>query len=188
MMRTSIALLLLSAALLLPAGGDRFFVSAGAAALVSADSHFADTYGRVQLSPELRAGYNLYRHFYFWLGGGFCSAKWTIPVVEDESAATQAFLCLGGGWETRRTRRLQADLTIALLMAGFREKAMGVTESKWAPGFDVRLGLHYYLKRRIFLGLTTGYAGAWTSIRTETGEYDIILGGLRLGGLVGFRF
>jgi hypothetical protein len=188
MKRTSIAVVLLSAALVLPAGGDRFFVSAGAAALLPADSRFADTYGKVQLSPELRAGYNLYRHFYFWLGGGFCTASWTIPVVEEKSAATQAFLSLGAGWETRRTRRLQADLTIALLMAGFREKAMGATASKWAPGFDVRIGLRHFLKQRLFLGMTVGYAGAWTSIRTETGESDIVLGGVRLGGLVGFRF
>ena len=38
-------------------GGDKFFVSAGAAAVFPADSRFRDFYGSVQFSPELKAGW-----------------------------------------------------------------------------------------------------------------------------------
>jgi len=69
-------------------------------------------------------------------------------------------------------------------MAGLQEKAMGTTASKWAPGFDVRAGLNYFLKENIFLGLSLGYAGAWV----EIGKKDIVLGGLRAGILLGLRF
>jgi hypothetical protein len=188
MKKYTIVIVLLALAPMLAASDNKFFASVGAAALIPGDGRFKDLYGDVQVSPELRVGYNLYRSFYFWLGGGFVSAAGTIPVLEDKITATQMFLSLGAGWETRRSRRLQADLGAALLMAGSREKAMGATASKWAPGFDVRAGLRYFLKKKVFLGVTLGYAGAWTTVRTEAGEKDLILGGMRLGGLLGLRF
>ncbi|MBN2345774.1 MAG: hypothetical protein JXO51_05230 [Candidatus Aminicenantes bacterium] len=188
MKKIPIAFLLLLLVPLLAAGEERFFLSAGAAAVVPADANFADLYGNAQVSPELRFGYNVLRHFHFWLGGAFFAAKGTIPIVEDEARASQSFLSLGAGWETRRGRRLQGEATIALLLAGFREKAMGATVSKTAFGFDVGLGLRYFLKKKVFLEAAVGYAGAWTAARTEVGETDIILGGVRLGGRLGFRF
>ncbi len=188
MKKMLIGAVLLTLVLLLPAKADKFFISAGAAALFPGDNSFSEKYGNVQASPEIKAGYNLYRNFYFWLGGSFFSAKYTIPVLEDELKTTQTFLSLGAGWETRSGRRLQANLSAALLLAGFREKGMGETASKSAPGFDVGAGLRYFLRKRVFLELALGYAGAWTTFMTETGERDIILGGLRLAGRLGFRF
>lgn len=176
--------ILLALALVLPAQGKKFFASIGVSAFQSADAGFKDLYGGPQVCPELKVGYNLYRSFYFWLGGGFISASGIIPVVEDEAKASQAFISLGAGWETRRWHRLQADVCAALLMAGLNEKAMGATVSKWAPGFDVRAGLRYFLKENIFLGLTLGYAGAWTEVDAK----DIVLGGLRPGVSLGMRF
>lgn len=176
--------LLLALAIVLPAKERPFFAAVGVAAFQSADSGFKNLYGATQVSPELKLGFHLYRNFYFWLGGGFISAAGVIPVVEDEAKASQTFLSLGAGWETRRWGRLQGDLGAALLMAGLQEKAMGSTVSKWAPGFDVRAGLNYFVKENIFLGLSLGYAGAWVDI----GEKDIVLGGLRAGVLLGLRF
>jgi opacity protein-like surface antigen len=188
MKKILVVLVLISLTPLLPAKNDKFFASAGAAAFVPADKNFKKLYGDVRLSPEITLGYNLYRHFYFWLGGGFVSATGHLPVLGDEIKATQTLLSLGAGWETRRGRRWQGELFAALLMAGFREKAMGDTASKWAPGFDAGAGVRYYLRKKVFVGVTVGYAGAWTAVRTEAGETDIILGGLRLGGGLGFRF
>ncbi len=185
---TAIVIILLSFCSLLPAAGGKFFASAGAALLVPGDSNFADLYGKVQWSPEIRLGYNMVRNFYFWIGGSFVSASGTLPVLGDEIKTSQAFVSLGAGWETRRMGRLQADVAAALLMAGSRERAMGTTASKWAPGLDLRAGLRFFLRENIFLGATLGYAGAWTSVRTASGEKDIIMGGLRLGGALGFRF
>ena len=176
--------ILLALAIVLPAEDRKFFAGIGVAVFQSADARFKDLYGATQVSPEFKVGYNLYRNFYFWLGGSFISASGIIPVVEDEAKATQMFLSLGAGWETRRWGRLQGDLSAALLMAGLQEKAMGTTVSKWAPGFDVRAGLRYFVKENIFLGLGLGYAGAWVEIE----EKDIVLGGLRLGVLLGLRF
>ncbi len=173
---------------LLPARGDRFFASAGGAALFPGDKNFKNLYGGALLSPEIKVGYSLYRNFYFWLGGSSVSATATLPVLGDEIKATQTFLSLGAGWETRRGRRLQGEFFAALLLAGFREKAMGDTASKWAPGFEVGTGLRYYLGKKTFAGMAVGYAGAWTTARTEAGEKDIILGGLRVSGRLGFRF
>jgi len=176
--------LLLALAIVLPAKEQKFFAAIGVAAFQSADAGFKDVYGATQVSPELKLGYHLYRNFYFWLGGSFISASGVIPVVEDAAKASQTLLSLGAGWETRRWGRLQGDLSAALLMAGLQEKAMGTTASKWAPGFDVRAGLNYFLKENIFLGLSLGYAGAWV----EIGKKDIVLGGLRAGILLGLRF
>jgi len=188
MKKIMIVILLLAMSPLLTAREDKFFAGIGVAALFPADGRFKELYGTVQVSPELMAGYHLYRNFYFWLGGSFISASGVIPLLEEKIQATQTFISLGAGWETRRGRRLQADLGAALLLAGFREKALGSTASKWSPGFDVRAGLRYFLKEKLFLGLSLGYAGAWTTARTEAGTVDIILGGMRLGGQLGLRF
>jgi opacity protein-like surface antigen len=188
MKKLLIVLVLISWVPLLPAGSDKFFASAGAAALVPADNHFNDLYGSVLFSPEIKVGYNLYRNFYFWTGASFASAKGTLPVLGDGIQATQMFFSLGAGWETRRGRRWQGEIFAALLLAGFREKAMGDTASKSAAGLEVGAGLRYYLKKKMFLGLAAAYAGAWTTARTEAGETDIILGGMRLSGRLGFLF
>ena len=58
-------------------GKDKFFVSAGAAAVFPADKRFKDFYGSVQFSPELKAGYNFFESFYLWLGYSFFSASYT---------------------------------------------------------------------------------------------------------------
>ncbi|HUU06080.1 MAG TPA: outer membrane beta-barrel protein [Patescibacteria group bacterium] len=188
MKKILVIVLFLSICQFLPAGGERFFASAGFAALFPGDSHFSDIYGRVQFSPEIRAGYNLYKNFYFWLGYSFFSANGTVPILEDKSKASQNFLTLGAGWETRRGRRLQADLFAALLLAGFREKAMGETASKSGLGFEAGTGLRYFLREKVFLGISVSYSGVWTTARFAEKETDIILGGLRLSGRVGFRF
>lgn len=188
MKKILIAILILALCPLLAARDGKFFAGIGAAALFPGDGRFKELYGKVQFSPELTAGYRFYRNFYFWLAGSFFSASGVIPVLEEKIQATQTFVSLGAGWKTRCGRRLQADLGAALLLAGFREKAMGSTASQWAPGIDVRAGLRYFLKEKLFLGVGLGYAGAWTAARTEAGTVDIVLGGMRLGGQLGLRF
>lgn len=171
-------------------GKDKFFVSAGAAAVFPADSRFKDFYGRVQVSPELKAGYNFIENFYVWLGYSFFSASYTIPVLLDEADAGQHFLALGAGWETRRGRRLQSDFFVALILAGFREQAMGETVSDSAVGFELGTGLRYFIKKKVFVGASFSYSEA----RISLSETDSSLGGRRLlGGMrlianLGIRF
>lgn len=190
MKRTILVMLLIFPCLLAAAGGDKFFASAGASLLVPADGNFSDLYGKTQVCPELRLGYALYRNFYAWLGGGFLAASGRLPVLEDEIKASQTFLSLGLGWETRGKGRLQADVAAGLLMAGLREEAMGTARSKWAPGFDARAGVRYYLNqsKKFFLGLSLGYAAAWAEVETGSGLRDVTMGGARLAGLLGIRF
>jgi len=188
MKKFPITVVFLSFCLFLPAARSRFFVSAGAAVQLPADSRFKDIYGSAQVSPELRAGYNFYKNFYFWLGYSFFAAKDKVPILNDETKARQDFFALGGGWGAGRGRRLQADLFAALLLAGFREKAMGEAASKSALGFEAGIGLRYFLQKRIFLGMSVSYAGAWTTARFAGKSMDIILGGVRLGGRLGFLF
>lgn len=188
MKKIAIAILLLSLGTALAGADRKLAVAIGAGALLPADAEFKEFYGRALFCPELKLSYDLLPHFYFWLAGSSASAKGVLPDLGDEIKASQTFLSLGAGWETKRRGRLQADLGAALLMAGSREKAMGARQSKWSPGFDARAGLRYFVKDAVFIGLTLGYAGAWTSVNTGAREKDIVIGGLRLGGSVGFRF
>lgn len=162
-------------------GGDKFFVSVGAAAVFPADSRFKDFYGSVQFSPELKAGYNFFESFYLWLGYSFFSASYTIPVLLDEANVNQHFLTIGAGWETRRGRRLQSDFFAALVLAGFKEQAMGETAKDSVVGFELGTGLRYFIKKKIFVGAALSYSEA----RTSLSETEISLGGRRLLG--GFR-
>ena len=188
MKKTLIVLLLISLSQLLPAKGDRFFASVGAAALMPADKEFKSLYGEVHVSPEIKAGYTLFRGFYFWAGASFFSATGVLPVLEDEVKVSQMFFSLGAGWEARLGRRLRGEIFAAALLAGFREKGMGDSVSRSAPGLEVGGGLRYMLKKKLFAGLGVSYAGASTTARTEAGETDIVLGGLRLSGRLGIRF
>lgn len=188
MKKIIITVLFLSFFQSLSAAGERFFASAGVAAVLPGDRDFADIYGQVQFSPELRAGYNFYKNFYLWLGYSYFSANGSVPILEDKTRASQNFITLGAGWESRRGRRLQAELFAALLLAGLREKAMGETASKSAFGFEAGTGLRYFLREKLFLGLAVSYAAAWTTVRFAEKETAVILGGLRLCGRLGFRF
>jgi hypothetical protein len=171
-------------------GGDKFFVSAGAAAVFPSDSRYKDVYGSVQFSPELKAGYSFFESFYLWLGYSFFSASYTVPVLLDEANVSQHFLALGVGWETRRGRRLQSDFFAALTLAGFKEQAMGETVKDTVAGFELGTGLRYFLKKGVFIGAALAYSEASTSMA----ETEISLGGRRLlGGLrlianLGIRF
>jgi len=188
MKKIPVCIVLLSAGLLLPASSGRFFASAGGAALFSGDSVFRNIYGNGQFGPELRAGYDLGRHFYLWLECGLFAARGEVPKLKDEAKASQYLLALGSGWQTRRGRRWQADLFAALLWAGFSEKAMGETAAKSAPGFEAGGGLRYFLQKKIFLQAAVSYAAAWATVRFAEVDKDIVLGGLRLSGRVGLRF
>ena len=176
-------------AALLPAE-DKFFVSAGAAAVYPADRNFRDFYGKVQFSPELKAGYHFSNSLYLWLGYSFYSASYTIPVLLDEADVSQHFLALGVGWETRRGRRLQSDFFAALVLAGFKEQAMGETVKDSALGFEVGTGLRYFLIKKIFVGAALAYSDARISL-TETATSlggRRLLGGFRLLANLGIRF
>jgi hypothetical protein len=171
-------------------GGDKFFISAGAATVFPADNRFRDFYGGVKFNPELKAGYNFSRSFYLWLGYSFFSASYIDPVLLDEANVSQHFLTVGAGWETRRGRRLQSDFFAALVLAGFKEQAMGETVKDSVVGFEMGTGLRYFFKKKVFIGVALSYSEA----RLTLAETEISLGGRRLlGGLrlianLGMRF
>jgi opacity protein-like surface antigen len=171
-------------------GGDKFFISAGATVVFPADESYRDLYGSVQFGPELKAGYNFFENFYLWLGYGSFSASYTIPDLLDEAKVNQHFLALGAGWETRRGRRLQSDFFAALILAGFKEQAMGETVRSSAIGFELGTGLRYFVKKKIYVGAAFSYSEA-RILLTET-ENSLggrrLLGGLRLITNLGIRF
>jgi len=171
-------------------GGDRFFVSAGAAVVFPADSRYKDFYGSVQFGPELRAGYDFFDNFYLWLGYSSFSACYTVPVLLDEAKVNQRFLALGAGWETRRGRRLQSDFFAALVVAELEEQAMGETFKTSVVGFELGTGLRYFIKKKVFVGTTVSYSEARaTLVETEISAAGRRwLGGLRLIANLGIRF
>jgi hypothetical protein len=188
MKQTAIAFLLVSLACGLAAADRRITVAIGAGALLPIDADFKEIYGSALFCPELKLSYELLPRFCVWLAGSSAAATGVLPELGDEIKASQTFLSLGAGWETKRRGRLQAEAGAALLMANSREKAMGARASRWAPGFDARAGLRYFLKDAMFVGLNLGFAGAWTSVDTGESDKDIVIGGMRAGVALGFRF
>jgi opacity protein-like surface antigen len=170
--------------------GDKFFVSAGAAAVYPADQRFKDFYGSVQLGPELKAGYHFFENLYVWLGYSSFSASYTVPVLLDQAKASQYCLALGAGWETRRGRRLQSDFFAALILAGFKEQALGETAKGSVLGFELGTGLRYFVRKKVFVGAEFSYSEARAAV-TES-EIQVagqrLLGGLRLTVDLGIRF
>ena len=188
MKKTVIAFLLLSLAAGLGAAGRKFSVMAGAGVLLPIDADFKELYGSALFCPELKLSYEIMPRFCVWLAGSSASATGVLPELGDEIKASQTFLSLGAGWETKRWGRLQADVGAAFLMAHSREKAMGASPSKSAPGFDARSGLRVFVSESVFVGLNVGFAGAWTTVDAGETDKDIVIGGMRIGGALGFRF
>jgi len=188
MKKTLSILAFLSCCLCLPAAGEKFFASAGAAVVFPGDSGFKKIYAGERFGPELKAGYNFAGNFNLWLGFSMFSARGRVPVVEDEARASQNFFSLGAGWTTRRGLPLQGELYAALLLARFREEAMGETASKSVLGIEAGAGLRYFLEKNLFLGISVSYAAASATVRFAEKDRDIILGGLRLSGRLGFCF
>jgi len=168
----------------------RFFVSAGAAAVFPVDSSYRDFYGQLQVSPELKAGYSFFKRFYVWLGYSFFASRYTIPDLLDQTSASQQFLALGIGWETRRSRRLQFDFFAAFALAAFREKGLGETVKDIAPGFQLGAGARYFVARNVFVGMALSFSGASITLAEAANIQggDRKLGGLRLGAGLGLRF
>jgi opacity protein-like surface antigen len=175
---------------MLLSGGDKFFISAGATAVYPADQRFRDFYGSVQFGPELKAGYNFFDNFYLWLGYSCFSARYTVPVLLAEAKASQHFLALGAGWETSRGRRLQSDFFAALILAGFKEQALGETAKSSVIGFELGTGLRYFIRKKVFVGVEFSYSEARAAIAES--EIQVagqrLLGGLRLTVDLGIRF
>jgi hypothetical protein len=169
---------------------NRFLVSAGAAAVWPIDSGYRDFYGAVQFSPELKAGYRVFKRFYLWLGYSFFASSYTVPVLLDEAGVSQHFLALGAGWETRRIRRLQFDFFAALTLAAFREKAFEETVKDFAPGLQVGAGARYFVSRTVFIGTAISFSAARITLADGANSLDGTrqLGGLRLGANLGMRF
>lgn len=171
-------------------GANRFFVSAGAAAVFPIDSSYRDFYGQVQFSPELKAGYSFFKRFYVWLGYSFFASSYTDPVLLDKASGFQHYMALGVGWETRRSGRLQFDFFTALVLAAFREKALGETVSDSAPGFHFGAGARYFVAGKSFVGAALSFSGARLTL-TETENTlagERLLGGVRLTVNLGLRF
>lgn len=170
--------------------GDKFFISAGAGAVYPADELFRNLYGRVQFCPELKAGYVFFKNFYLSLGYSFFSARYTVPVLLDEARVNQHSLALGVGWETRRGRRLQSDFFAALILAGFKEQALGETFKTSVIGFELGTGLRYFIKKKVFAGAVFSYSEARATLAGSdtTAGGRRLLGGLRLLANLGMRF
>jgi len=168
----------------------RFFVSAGAAAVFPIDSSYRDFYGQVQVSPELKAGFNVFKRVYLWLGYSFFAASFTDPVLAEKASGGQHFLAFGAGWETRPGRRLQFDFSAAMVLAALREKGLGETVREFTPGFQLVAGARYFVAKKIFITMALSFLGARITLaeteNTLGGERK--LGGVRLGVGLGFRF
>jgi hypothetical protein len=184
----AIALLLVLSSLL--CAGDRFFVSAGAAAVWPLDADYREFYGSLQFSPELKAGFTFFKGMYAWLGYSFFSSSYTIPELLDKTRASQHFVALGVGWESSRRRPLRLDCFSALLAAGLSEKGLGDSYSEFVPGVLLGAGVRYFFAKKLFAGTSISFSSALVELSdsdvTQAGER--FLGGARLLLNLGFCF
>ena len=78
----------------------------------------------------------------------------------------------------------------ALVLAGFKEQALGETVSDSVVGFELGTSLRYFIKKKVFIGVAFSYSEA----RATLAETEIslagrrLLGGLHLTANLGIRF
>lgn len=169
-------------------------VSAGAAekiqvrlsgsVLSPGDAGYKDIYGKTAFLPEFKAGLALSSPFYLWAGYGLVSKKGETAVLKYEAESTQHFISGGAGYRSAISDKLEWMAEAGLLVAAYREKAMGVTVTGSALGVVAGAGLGWRLGEKLFLAAEAGYLFSSDKAEGKT----IKPGGFKAGLGLGIRF
>jgi hypothetical protein len=184
--KTIFVLILVTSIWLLPAG--QLMVNVSANVLKPNDEGYRDTYGNSLFYPELKLGYKVMQDFYLWGGFGYLSVNGTtIGDLQLDSKSTQTILSLGIGYNGKLGKSLDYMLELGACSFNYKEEAMDMEISDSAIGFRVDGTLAYCLGKGFYAGLVLGYMTASDTIKFEGVNYDIKLGGLKAGIVLGIK-
>jgi hypothetical protein len=189
MKRTPIALLLVTVLMGALPGSDRFFFNLTANGILSPDSGFKSVYGKVQLSPDVRFGWEPFRGVLLWSGYGLATATGTIPLLNDKTKSIQHFLSAGIGLQARLFSNVSWLIYAGWCDILYREESMGLSFSDSVFGFSEGSDIRFFLGRKYFVSVSVSYIHASATARPAQSEaVKIKPGGLHFGGGIGFVF
>ncbi|MBM3296222.1 MAG: porin family protein [Candidatus Aminicenantes bacterium] len=148
------------------------------------DAGYKDIYGKSVFLPELKAGLALSGPLYIWAGYGLVSKKGETAVLKYEAKSTQHFISGGAGYRGAISDKLEWMAEAGLLVAAYREEAMGVTVTGSALGVVAGAGLGWRLGEKLFLAAEAGYLFSSDKVEGKT----IKPGGFKAGLGLGIRF
>lgn len=152
--------------------------------LLPGDSAYRDIYGKTAFLPELKAGLALSGSLYLWAGYGLVSKKGETAVLKSEAKSTQHFISAGAGTRGAISDKLEWMAEAGLLIAAYREEAMGATATGSAWGGVAGAGLAWRLGEALFLTAEAGYLFSSDKVEGKT----IKPGGFKAGLGLGVRF
>jgi len=184
-----VAIIVLLAAVALPAADKRFAVSLTGNVLLPADSAFQDVYGKTVILPELQVGTRLKGPLYAFAALGLTSKTGTIPELGDEAKSDQQMGSLGVGVSLPLTGGLVFACQAGGCYFHVKEEALGMEFSASRLGFRADALLTTRLGGGLYSGVQLGY-------RSAKGENDVdpankvsfTLGGFTAGVTLGLSF
>ena len=170
-------------------GSDRFFLNLTANGVLPFDSGYKDLYGKIQLSPEVKLGWEPFKGVFLWTGYGLAYGKGIIPMLEDETKCTQHLLSAGIGLRIRLSDRIDWTVYAGWCDIFYREESMGLSFADSVFGITDGSDIRVYLRRKCFVSLSVSYIYAKTFAHpTQSESVQIKPGGLRFGAGIGFTF
>jgi hypothetical protein len=187
--KAPIALLLVAVLVGTLPGSDRFFLSLAADGILSPDSGFKEVYGKIQLSPDVKLGWEPFRGVILWTGYGLAIATGTILQLKEETKSTQHFLSAGIGLQARLFSNASWLVYAGWCEILYHEESMGLSFSDSVFGFSEGSDIRFFLGKKYFVSVSVSYIHASATARPPQSEaVKIKPGGLRLGGGIGFIF
>lgn len=180
--RIVVILLLLSAAL--PAAAPRYFIQAEAHLWFSADSRFADLYGKGKINPGLRAGLHVSENWFIWADAGVVSASATPEEVGESISAKQISFGGGIGYERRIDEAWSWQAFLGIQHWTAKETALGESVSDSVLGMEVGAGVRRLLGGNLYAAAMLSYGRGNATFNT----LPLKTGGFRLGAGIGLRF
>jgi len=186
-MRTKILLVLLLVTVLLgniQLKGEGLSVSGTAGLFVSSDANYKLLYGSSNMMPGVKMAINLSDSLYVWGSYSMGTFSGESVLLKVPMECKRSFLNFGAGLSLNMLRPVVLFVEVGGALANSEEESFGNTNKGSKMGFVVNGGMKLYVLKSLFVHLTASYVMADTLINNN----DVKLGGMKIGGGLGFSF
>jgi hypothetical protein len=164
--------------------GPKFMVTVGGNLFRSANTDYRKIYGQSIFMPEIKIARLVYRGIAVWGSFSLIAKNGLIEEVAEKAKIRQTMLSFGLGYMHKLSAALRLRGELGLSYISFKEEALEEVSKGSGLGWKIGADLDYFLNKKLFVTLATGYSQA--SDEAQTGK--IKLGGFQAGAGVGFAF
>jgi opacity protein-like surface antigen len=186
-MRVKILLVLLLVTVLLgniQLNGEGLSVSGTIGVFMPSDANYKVLYGSSNIMPGVKMAINLSDSLYVWGSYSMGTFSGESVMLKVPMKCKRSFLNFGAGFSLNMLRPVTLFLEVGGALANSEEESFGDTNNGSKTGLVVNGGMKIHILKSLFVHVTAGYIMADTQINDK----DFKLGGMMIGGGLGFSF